>query len=283
MLRRPAVWMFLCAASGAILGVVAAWCLYPPREAGNFSLKAPPRAAKESISSAPEVVFNVVAKKPPKNPDLLPAGSAIIYAFYQFPENESLAIKEVRIIRNGKFWGQISAADIRPDPQAPNQGKIVLRAPGGKWPAGIYEVQIHTVTRRLQASFVVAEGAEAIVAQPAPQEAEIKIVQLVLSRAVNEQGEPQKVGTKFTSRERIYCVVRYEKAEPGMTLCFRWWASTQELKAARQQVILPQERGWAYAWLQAIKETGLPSGHYAVTVHSEGASQELSRASFIIE
>ncbi len=283
MLRRPAAWMFFCAASGVILGVVAAWCLYPPRGAGNFFQKEPPRPSKESVSSAPELVFNAVPKKPPKNPDLLPAGSAIIYAFYQFPETESPALREVRIIRNGKFWGQVSSADIRPDPQAPNQGKIVLRAPGGKWPAGIYEVQIKTVTRRLQASFVVAEGAEAIVAQPAPMEAEIKIVQMVLSRAVNERGEPQKVSTKFTSRERIYCVVRYEKAEPGMTLCFRWWAGAQELKAARQQIILPQDKGWAYAWLQAKNETGLPSGRYAVTVHSEGENQELRRVQFLIE
>jgi len=60
----------------------------------------------------------------------------------------------------------------------------------------------------------------------------------------------------------------------------RWWGGGVEIKAARREVTLPAEAGWAQAWMES--PTGLPAGSYQVTATTGGDARELVRNAFAV-
>lgn len=281
MNRPPILIYVLVLALGALISLSVLWLSHAPGAPSPIRLwhrapaPAPPKPRPEGL------VFSTANLEPETTPDLLPAGAGPVYAFYNLPELARSSMLDATWSRDGKLLGKVPPSDIQPGPQSPGRGSMTLRPPGGKLVPGIYEVEIRTERRRFRASFVVAAGAEKIVGQQAPVEAELTVSGQVTARGVGAHGEPVQAGTSFGRTDRIYFVFQYKGAEPGTGVTVQWWGGTTEIKNARREVTLSSAEGWAHAWMQA--DSGLPPGTYTVTATVTGQAKELARAQFTVQ
>jgi len=265
-------------AAGIVLGASAALVTrHTPaaRVTASGAAVAQPPGVPEGIA------FSPTPQEVAATPDLLPAGVGAVYAFYNLPETARGGIVEANLSVDGRRAGTVPREDVRPDPGRPGRGTVTIRPPKGRFAQGVYELELTTTQRRYRASFVATANAPQILAQPAPAEASLALPQHAVALGVGPKGEPVRLTNRVGSRERIYCVVRYEGAEPGMAICIRWWSGRTELRAARREVVLPSVSGWAHAWMQA--EEGLPPGTYDVTATTSGDAQALSTDCFAVE
>lgn len=281
MNRRILLLGLVVFAAGALIGVgavrlrsVSPEGALPLQPAVPGALPPGPAADREGIA------FSATPREPPSPPDLLPAGVAVLYAFYNLPEAAARGLLSATWSVDGKSLGALARGDIEPDAGRPGHGAILLRAPKGRFVPGVYELELRTESRKFRASFVAAENAPAIIAQQAPKEAMLALPQHVVARGVGPKGEPVRPTNEVESNERVYYVLRYQGAEPGMAISVTWWAGQTEIKAARREVVLPSTSGWAHAWMQA--ESGLPAGAYQVSVTTAGDTQALARDQFAV-
>jgi len=276
--RRALKLGLLVLAVGAVLGVsvgLVARSAPRTRLATSAAVVAPPPVAPEGI------VFSPTPREVAATPDLLPAGLAVVYAFYNLAETAGGGVVAATLSVDGKRTGAVRGEDIHPDAARPGRGTVTIRAPGGRLAPGIYELELRTIRRRFRASFVAAANAAQILAQAAPAAAALALPQHGIALGVGPKGEPMRPTSRVGARQRVYYVVRYEGAEPGMAVCVRWWSGTTELPTARREVVLPSVSGWAHAWIQAAD--GLPPGAYEVTATTSGDVQPLARDRFTVE
>ncbi|MCE5237040.1 hypothetical protein LLH23_00930 [bacterium] len=226
-------------------------------------------------------MFSPTPQEVAATPDVLPAGLAAVYAFYNLAETAGGGVVTATLSVDGKRTGAVRREDIRPDATRPGRGTVTIRAPRGKLAPGIYELELKTTRRRFRASFVAAANAPQILAQAAPAEAALALPQHGIALGVGPKGEPMRPTSRVGARVRVYYVVRYEGAEPGMAVCIRWWSGRTELRTARREVVLPSVSGWAHAWMQAAD--GLPRGTYEVTATTSGDVEPLARDRFTVE
>ena len=265
---------------GALIGCATAGLLRVSSTPFATVLQTPP-AGRAPIPPLPEgVKFSATPQEPPSTPDLLPAGVPAVYAFYNLPDAARGGVQGAAWSMNGKRLGAIPASDLRPEAHRADRGVVTLRAPTGKLQPGFYELALRGERRTFRASFAAADNAAAILSQPAPADAALSIPQHTTALGVGSSGEPLRATGKVGGKERVYYVLRYEGAEPGMAISIRWWRGTTELKAARREVVLPSTSGWANAWVQS--ESGLPPGAYSVSAMTSGDPHELARDQFAV-
>lgn len=265
--------------AGVVLGAVIGRKAAPAAEV--TAADPPVLPAPASATPVEGIVFSAVNHGPAATPDLLPSGIPAVYAFFRLTGVKVGADAEISWTHDGKAVGVVAAADVKLDASQPGTGSFVLRAEGGKLRAGIYEVELKAESRRFRASFVVADQAAAILAQKAPPTATLQVTQHVIARGVNQQGEPERPSAKLQAADRVFYVLRYQGAEPGMAMSIRWWRDNVELVTARKDVTLSSEAGWAHAWIQV--EGGLPAGKYSATASVAGAAGEIARDQFTIQ
>jgi hypothetical protein len=281
MNRHPLLLGLLALALGALIGAGAAYFNSTNvGAAAPFQPTAPGTLAPEPVANREGITFSGIPQEPPVTPDLLSAGVPLVYAFYNLPETARSGISAAMWRLNGKSVGAVPRTDIQPDAGRPGHGTVLLRATKGKLPAGVYELELQTQRRRFRASFVAAEDASAVIAQQAPADAVLTIQQHVVARGVGDKGEPLRPTSRVGGKERVYYVLRYQGAEPGMAIGVTWWLERTEIKAVRREVVLRSTSGWAHAWLQA--DSGLPAGAYHVSATTAGDTQELARDQFTV-
>ncbi|NPV46309.1 MAG: hypothetical protein HPY69_05100 [Armatimonadetes bacterium] len=264
---------------GAMVGGTLSWLLYGGLVSSSIRTIGglrPPDLPDEAIRPSP-IVFDTTPRRPRTTPSLLPAGVPLVYLFYDLTDQASSAPSSVSWLRNGVQLGRVANSDIRPDPGNPGHGMVLLRAPNGSLPPGLYEVRLTVAGERLLASFQVAWGAQDILQQPIPPAVELQVRQVTLARGVKPDGRPHSpVEAVSPDCGRLYFVFRYEQAEPGLAVSVRWFMATQELETARREVVLPSTAGWAHAWVEP--EGDWPSGPWRVAAYVSGDTQEIASA-----
>ena len=282
MSRRTWLVGLLLLALGVLLGAgVPRLMATNARSALAVQAVAPrPPALPAPVTDREGIKFSCTPQEPAATPDLLSAGVPAVYAFYNLPETVAGGLSAATWRVDGGSSGPVPRSDIRRDLARPGRGTIILRPPKGRLLPGVYELELQTAQRSSRASFVAAMDAPAIMAQQAPADAVLFIPQHGVARGVGKNGEPLRPTSEVDGRERVYYVLRYQGAEPGMAIEVRWWTGETELKAARREVVLPSTSGWAHAWLQA--EGGLPEGAYRVSAATSGDTQELARDAFTV-
>lgn len=236
--------------------------------------------ASASTQSLEGIRFSPAPQDTGATAELLPSGTAAVYAFYFLSELPHGSLPKAAWRFNGTPLRIAGSGEVQADGGRPGHGMVVLHAAGGKLAPGAYELQLQTDRRKLSASFVAAPEAQAVLAQPAPAEAALALTQHVLARGVGKDGSPSGPTSTFTQTERVHYVLRYRGAEPGMAVRVTWWAGKTEIKAAGREVVLPAAEGWAHAWMQA--QDGLPAGTYTVRAATSGDTQALATDSFTV-
>lgn len=278
----PRHWLVLLAAVGVLAGVVLA-LQYSGRSAGEPGPGLPLAGQLLRLGLPPQeaagILFSATDAKPTTNPDLLPAGLPAVYAFYEAPGHQGAGRPEVRWTRDGQVLPDPSPDDVKPEGNG-NSGKILLRPPGGKVEAGVYEVELKLGPSNVAASFVAAWGAEKIASQAAPTDAQVTITDLLLATAVSPENEPQHPQKSFGGRERIFAAFKFAKAEPGSAVVVKWYGGPEPITAATKEIVLPSTTGTASAWLQAPPGSPLPPGRYSVAVSMAGDTTALAKTEF---
>ncbi|MHB8996513.1 MAG: hypothetical protein ACYC63_14810 [Armatimonadota bacterium] len=272
----------LLLAAGLFLGALLAFSQGQGTRLGPASPLSP-HSVLQSLAGASDearMLFSATAVEPSRSPDLLPAGLPLIYAFYRIPGVKPGEVPKARWSKNGVTKGQIPAASITAGTH-PGTGTIVLRAPTGGFGPGVYEVELELGPNKVTASVVTAHGAEAIIAQPAPKDAEVVIPKVAFTAEVDAQGQPQHPRKTFYGTDRIYFAFRYTQAEPGSTVKVNWYGGETAIASAEREVLLPSVEGWAHAWLQA-PPPGLPPGEYRTTVTMSADTRAIATGSFAI-
>lgn len=269
---------------GVMVGGMLGWLLgsgqldSPVDVTGTLRL---PGLPTDDTARVPPIVFDTVPRRPHYTPPLLPAGVPLVYMFYDLTGQPGLNPSNASWLRNGVQLGHIANSDIRPDPQNPGHGMVLLRAPNGSLSPGLYEVQLTVAGERLLASFQVAWGAQEILQQPIPPAVELQVRQVTMARGVKPDGRPQSpVKTVSPDCGRLYFAFRYAQAEPGLAVTVRWFLATRELETARREVVLPSTAGWAHAWVEP--EGAWPSGTWRVAAYVSGDTQEIASATLIV-
>lgn len=268
---------------GAMAGGMLGWLLHSGRVGSSVGITAdsdrPDRAEKGVLQRSP-IVFSTSPRRPETTPALIPAGVPVVYMFYDL-NREGSHLPTISWLCNGRALGNVANHDLRPDPEAPGRGMVLLRAPNGSLAPGLYEVQLTVGGESFLASFQAAWGAEEILQQPVPPAVELRVREATLARGVRADGRPQSP-LKVVSPDcgRLYFVFRYEQAEPGIALTVRWFMAAQELAAARREVVLPSTAGWAHAWVEPSGEW--PSGEWRVVAYVSGDTQEVASATIVI-
>lgn len=228
------------------------------------------------------ILFGSNDEKPASNPDLLPAGLPLVYAFYEAPGRKTAGQPQVTWTKDGKPLPAPATADVTAN-SGGSAGRIVLRPPGGKLVPGVYEVEVALGASHIAASFVAAAGADQIMTQSAPAEGQVTISDLTLANAVSSQSEPQGPKRSFDGRDRIFVAFKFAKAEPGSAIVVKWFGGSELVKAATKEIVLPSTQGTASAWLQAPPGSPLPVGQYSVTISMAGDTAALAQATFNVK
>lgn len=271
----------LLVAAGLLVGGLLA--LSRPGTAGGSAIPLSPKSVLQSLSGASDeerMLFSATPVEPSQPPDLLPAGLPVIYAFYKIPGVKSDEVPKARWSKNGVTKGQIPATSITAGTH-PGTGTIALRAPTGGFGPGVYEVELELGPSKVTGSVVTAFGAEEIIAQPAPKDAEVAIPKVAFAAGVDAQGQPQHPPKTFYGTDRIYFTFRYTQAEPGSTVKVNWYGGETAIASAEREVLLPSVEGWAHAWLQA-PPPGLPPGQYRATVTMSSDTRAIAAGSFTV-
>lgn len=240
------------------------------------------QSALRSVSpTEPEerVVFGVSSTPPASSPDLLPAGALVIYCFYDVPGVKVSGAPVVTLSKDGKRREPVPATDLKAGDR-PGVGTLALKASGGFAP-GVYEVELQFSDSRVLASFVAATGAEAILGQSPPRDAQVTIGLPVFAAGVGAEGKPLRLGTVFRGSDRVFFAFKYDQAEPGSAVQVKWYGGREPIESATREVLLPSVKGWANAWLQA-PPPGLPAGQYRAAVNMSSDPHELASAQFTV-
>ncbi|MEI6500117.1 MAG: hypothetical protein WCP21_03715, partial [Armatimonadota bacterium] len=203
----------------------------------------------------------------------------VIYCFYEIPGVKTPGAPVAMLSKDGKRTGPVPAADITTGTQ-PGTGTLALRVRGGFQP-GVYEVELQFADSRVMASFVAAKGADAILAEPAPKDAQVTINAGVFASAVGAEGRPAKPKVAFAGVDKVFFVFQYDQAEPGSAVQVKWYGGQDIIETATREVLLPSVKGWANAWLQA-PPPGLPPGKYRAAVNMSSDPHELAGAEFVV-
>lgn len=278
MNRKTIALLMATLVAGVLVGAILAHVAGRPGVAGSAVPESIPAAPVATVADG--ITFSGSSEPPATTPDLLPSGLPAVHGFFHLSGMKSQTTPQITWSRNGKAIGRVAAEDMTVDPAHAGSGRFVLRPTSGKLASGIYEVELTAAGRRFRASFVAAEQAGAILAQKAPASATLQVTQHVIARGVGQHGEPKQPAARLRSGDRVFYVLRYEGAEPGMALSVRWWRDNIEIVSARKDVILSSEAGWAHAWIQA--EGGLPAGTYSVTASVAGGAGEITRDQFTV-
>ena len=273
----------LLTALGLLLGVLLAF-QYGRGGPGSPTGALPaPQAILRALTGAPpeEKLLFATTTTPPTAPlDLLPAGAPVVYGFYEVPGVTEAGAPKSRWIKNGVIQGEIPASDITLG-RNPGSGMIALRAPAGGFAPAVYEVELTFTGGKVTGSFVATWGAEAIVNQPAPKDAEVLVSNAAFAAGVGPDGKPKQPKQSFYGTDRIYFVFQYGQAEPGSAVQVKWYGGQEAIESAQREVLLPSVSGWGQAWLQA-PPPGLPPGPYRAAVNMSGDTREIASGTFTV-
>ena len=218
------------------------------------------------------LVFNALAERPERTPDMLNEGIPVVYAFFSFPgagENDAITIR---------WWHDGTELTSPPteDMQTTKEdgilrGQVMLKPETGTFTAGIYEVEVMIGDAVETASFVIMPGAEDIAGAEVPTHDQLKLSDGVMATEIRADGSPEGIKRRFTSgKGRFYACFRYAQAEPGIALTVYWYGEDIEITAARREVVLLEEEGWANAWIETEGTSELPAGRYSVRIMVSG-------------
>lgn len=227
-------------------------------------------------------IFSPTPDFPSASPDLLASRLPAVYFFYDLPRLNVSAPPKITWSRDGHSLGSVPPSSITTGLAGPQTATVVLRPPDGALKPGIYEVELAFPTVHLAASFVAADDAAAIMAQPTPRDAELKISEAATASAIDRTGRPVGARTSFSGAERIYLAFHFTQAEPSSAVIIHWYAGGIELTEARREVVLPSSEGWAHGWLQALPGSPLPPHEYRATVSLSADSKEIAAVQFIV-
>lgn len=220
------------------------------------------------------IVVGAGPRRPERAADMFASGLPRLYAFLAPDPGVIPASLKVVVRRLTPPAGDLPPPRIAVDPADPRGAIATLSAPSGGFSPGLYEISCTAGAAHQSATFLVVQGAEAIIGQTAPAEAEAVLTKGCLALAVKPDGSPERPVRQIAQpAARIYLVFYYARAEPGTALTVRWSLNGQALPQASREVTLRGAEGWAHAWIQA--SAGLPAGHLRASVRLTGDEEEL--------
>lgn len=233
---------------------------------------------------AQAVVFSAEATPPETDTPLLPSSVEAVYAFFSLPERVNPDELTLMWWWNG---GEMAAppVEVLDTDQGPALARVTL-APGegaGPLGPGVGEFEARRGDLRIaRGSFVTADEAVDILAQPEPPVVETAIRGIVTARRVGEDGDPEDTSEEFGGDARIWVVFEYEGADPGAVFAVRWYCEGQELTAARREIPIEAARGRGHGWISAGPGEELPPARYEATVSYGPEGVVLGRHSFSV-
>lgn len=278
------LWLAACAAACA-LAAYGGWIAAERR----------PRAAAEDVGPrlaldpalfghrrTAEVRFSLEPTPPAATPPLLSGETRGVYAFFDLPPDINLADVDAAWWWNGEERGAVNLGVLTRNEETGASIRAALVEPSGNTLGpGVGEFEAtYAGVRIARGSFVTAEQARGILAQPDPPTQQTTVRNLVTAGGVDDQGRPQGPTTSFDGSEKIWAVFEYQGADAGAAFVVRWYCEGKELPPARTEVTVQGEAGIAHAWIGAAPGQALPPADYEVTVSYGAADTVLAQAEF---
>ena len=229
-----------------------------------------------------EVRFSPHPTPPPTTAPLLSGEARGMYAFFQLPEGIDLADVQAAWWWNGQEREAPTLGVMEQGEGTAPMVRAALPEPtGSSLGAGVGEFEAtHAGVRIARGSFVTAEEAVDILAQPTPPTQQTTVRSLVTARGVDEEGRPQDPGAEFDGKDKIWVVFEYRGADAGAAFVVRWYCEGTELPPARKEITVQGEAGTAHAWISAGPDRELPPAEYEVTVSYGPEGRVLGQAKF---
>lgn len=231
-----------------------------------------------------EVVVSEQEKAPESTPPLLPAAVPQLYCFYRFEQQPSGTPFIVTWRLGKQDLGELKLAGHRRQRGKILAGRFTIKPPGEKkqFAPGLYQLAFRSGAETVaEASFVLAEGAQQILAQQPPPAGEIRVINVSTFRGLDPQGQPLEPSQQFGPQDRVYAVFTYLNGVKDARFEVRWLARAVVIPQATQQVEMKAGAGQAYAWLEA-PGAGLPEGNYQAQVLRAGNEQPLASTQFVV-
>lgn len=231
-----------------------------------------------------EVVVSDQEKAPESTPPLLPAEAQQLYCAYRFEQYPRETPLQVSWRRQGHDLGELKLESHRQARGEILAGRFTIKLPEEKkqFAPGIYQLIFRSGAKTVaEASFVLAEGAQEILAQQPPPAGEIRVIKVGTFRGLDPQGKPLEPSRHFGPKDRIYVVFTYLNGVKDARFEVHWLSRSIVIPQATQQVEMKAGAGQAYAWLEA-QGGGLPEGNYQVQVLRAGSEQPLATAQFMV-
>lgn len=281
---RALLWLAACAAACA-LAAYGGWITAERRPRGAEEDAGPGLAVDPAVFGhrrTEEVRFNLEPTPPAATPPLLSGETRGVYAFFDLPPDINLADVQAAWWWNGEERGAVNLGVLTRDEETGASIRAALVEPSGDTLGpGVGEFEAtHAGVRIARGSFVTAEQAGGILAQPAPPTQQTTVRNLVTAGGVDDQGRPQGPATGFDGNEKIWVVFEYRGADAGAAFVVRWYCEGHELPPARKDVTVQGEAGIAHAWIGAAPGQALPPAEYEVTVSYGAADTVLGQARF---
>lgn len=229
-----------------------------------------------------QVRFSLEPTAPPVTPPLLSGETRGVYAFFQLPEDVDIADVQAAWWWNAEKVGPVNLGVLTRDEEVGVTIRAALVAPSGAvLGAGVGEFEAtHAGVRIARGSFVTAEEATDILAQPEPPARETAVRNLVTALGVDDDGRAHAPAAEFDGDDRIWVVFEYQGADAGAAFVVRWYCEGHELPPARKEIVVPGERGRAHAWLGAGPGGQLPPAEYEVRVSYGAEGKVLGQGRF---
>lgn len=233
---------------------------------------------------APRVVIGPTTARPERSPEVLEAGAAQVYCFFDVPDRPASATVTARWLRGADPPIEAAADAIREESDHLT-GYFVLPPPQGAkaFAEGIYEVQILVdglpVT---DTSFVMVKGAAQLAKTPKGMERYRPSLTDLTVSAAPAHGSAKKPFVLPAKPPRVQASFRYSHAVPGTAFKVYWLYDEGLMAQATTEIDIQQESGKAEAWLSPKVGQVLPNGRYGVEISIAEGTPPLARTDFWI-
>ncbi len=278
--------------AGLLLGAVSGLMLYrhrlaaPPHQAAPTPTP-PPQASLPLVMApllAPRMVFGPTKTEPKETPEVLDAGLAQVYCFFDVPEAPPKAPVVPRWVLGGQAPTD-AKADVARQPGDHLRGYAVLRPPaGGKaFAEGIYEVELLVNGERaLEGSFAMLTGGPALLQTPKGMERYRPEVTNLTVSAGPPPTPPKKPFVLPATPAKVFVRFKYAYALPGTALTVYWLCEDGLVAQATTEINIQKDSGTAEAWFGPKPPAKLPTGKYGVMVGLSEGTPPLAKEDFWI-
>lgn len=232
----------------------------------------------------PDIVFSTSSVRPAATPEVLEAGTPVVFCFFSLREGRPKADLKAYWLLPG--MGPVEAqGKLFWDAPGSSCGHIVLRPPRGAkvFQRGIYEVVLRAGEEEIaEGSFVMLKRAASLVSRPPGLERyrpEVKNV-VVFSGSGPFRAEKPYVLPAGTSSVRV--TFRYKHALEGSAFTVQWLFEDGLIQQATTEVLVRAAEGTGDAWFATKPPKPLPVGKYGVLILMGENTPPLAQESFWI-